>query len=118
MAVPDFNAPKRSELLAKYVDKPVTRYTQFDGFIDAEADSFVHPDEDGDALFSGTTYELMGFDYGVRVLIPDNISAVAAARALTKIAEWVEEDLENQRRERDPENQRRRERDEPGDIPF
>ncbi len=113
MGIPDWKQPKRSELIAKYTDKPVTRYTQYDGFIDAKEDSVVHPDEDGDALFASTTYELMGFDFGVRVLIPDGIEPAAAARSLAKIADWVERDLDNTRRERDRANNPR-----PGDIPF
>ncbi len=90
---------KRSELIAKYTDKPVTRYTQFDGFIDAKEDCVMHPDEDGDVLMAGVTYELMRFDDGVRVLIPDGIEPAAAARSLAKIADWVERSLADMRRE-------------------
>ena len=114
MSVPDWNKSKRSELIAKYMDKPVTRYQQFDGFIDAEEDSVVHPDRDGDAIMCGTTYELMQFDYGVRVLIPDNIESAAAARVLTKIANVVEKDLGMIRRLREEAN----EVTSPGDPPF
>lgn len=104
MAIPDWKKPKRSELIAKYTDKPVTRYTQFDGFIDAKEDSVMHPDEDGDQVMAGTTYELMRFDDGVRVLIPDGIEPAAAARSLAKIADFVERDLADMRRRRDKDN--------------
>jgi hypothetical protein len=114
MGVPDWKQPKRSELIAKYTDKPVTRYQQFDGFINAEEDSLIQPDQDSDAIMGGTTYELMRFDFGVRVLIPDNIEAADAARALTKIADVVDQYLDMYRRRRDEDN-----RDTPtSDFPF
>ncbi len=92
--------PKRSGLVAKYIDKPVTRFDQFDAFINAKPDDVVRPDEDGDALFAGETHELMSFDSGVRVLIPDGVEPEDAARALTKIADLVERDLKQARDER------------------
>ena len=115
MAVPDWNAPKRSELIAKYTDKPVTRYYQFDGFVHAPADAIVRPDEDGDANFAGETYELMAYDFGVRVLIPDGISPQDAARSLTKLADWIERDLGRMRQESEA---RRRGEGTTGEVPF
>jgi hypothetical protein len=102
--------PKTSDLVAKYADKPVTRYDQFDGFLNAKEDSVMHPDEDGDVLLGGETHELMSFDSGVRVLIPDGVEPEDAARALTKIADWVERDLDFTRK--------RRAEDTRGDVPF
>lgn len=115
MGIPDWNAPKRSELLAKYADKPVTHYYQFDGFIHAQPDGVVRPDEDGDANFAVETYELMAYDWGVRVLIPDGISPQDAARSLTKLADWVERDLGRMQQESEA---RRRGKGAPGEIPF
>lgn len=117
MPVPDWRQPKRSELIAKYTDRPVTRYQQFDGWVDCPAgDSHVRPDEDGDAFTGGTTYELMRFNAGVRVLVPDGIAPRDAARVLSKIADLVERDLDAERRRRDEAN-----RGGPpgvGDMPF
>jgi hypothetical protein len=85
--------PTREDLLEKYERKPVTHYRQFDAFVGQEpGDYLVVPDEDGDALFVGHTYELMAFDQGVRVLVSDAVSLEAAERALSKIIAWIKED--------------------------
>jgi hypothetical protein len=115
MAVPDWNAPKRSELIAKYADRPVNHYYQFDGFVHAPHDDILRPDEDGDALFAGETYELMAYNFGVRVLIPDSISPRDAARTLTKVADWVERDLGRMRQASEA---RRRGEGTTGEVPF
>jgi hypothetical protein len=100
--------PTKEELLEKYASRPVTHYQQFDAFLGVEpGDPVVVPDEDGDALMGGQTYELMRWTNGPRVLVPDVYEPADIARALRKIADWVEEGLEGLRE--DHAAQRRRE---------
>jgi hypothetical protein len=84
--------PTHEELLRGYESKPVTHCHEIDALEGVEpGDAFIVPDEDGDALLKGDTYELMRLHDGVRVLVSDAASAESAARLLRKVADWVEE---------------------------
>jgi len=88
---PDYAAKQRC--LEHYARLPEPQaFIQYDGFTNALRDSIVHPDEDGDALFAGTTYELMTGSVGVRVLMPERTTTLEAVRVLRKIANWIERD--------------------------
>ena len=81
---------RKDELLKKYATKPVSVFTQYDCFIDAEEDSVMHPDRDGDVLFRSTTAELMSGAVSVRVLISPEVKRKDAIRALQKIAKGID----------------------------
>lgn len=82
---------KKTSLLKKYIDRPVTKFRQYDCFIDSHTDDMFRPDADGDCLFSGDTDELM-HGSSVRVLIRPEETRGNVVRALLKIAQWVNED--------------------------
>ena len=85
----EHESPTKPKLLAKYLDKPVTKFKQYDCFIDAGPDCVFQPDKDGDFLFGeNTTHELM-HGTSVRVLIRPDESKQDVVRVLLKIAEQI-----------------------------
>lgn len=80
-------------LLNHYAQREPTHFAQIDGFyvgIECDDDD-MRPDDDGDCIMGGATYELMrGAE--VRVLVKYGTSATQAIRLLKKITAWLEQD--------------------------
>ena len=77
---------RKLELLKHYEGKEAHAFGQFDAFVNApRGDAVVHPDEDGDAFFSGLTYELMSGGPAVRVLATSEASVKDVRRVLRKM---------------------------------
>jgi hypothetical protein len=83
---------RKADLLAKYAEKPVTAFSQFDGFIVShEGDDVMRPDGDGHCIMCGDTEELMhGAD--VRVLVKPDTLVKDASAMLRKIADIIDRD--------------------------
>ena len=70
-------------------------FLQFDAFYCPEGgDSFVHPDNDGDWLSGGATWDLMGGPPGsatwnVRILVQRKATKNDALRAIKKLRKWI-----------------------------
>ena len=84
---------KKGDLLEHYAGREPTQFVQYDGFAKNQADGIFNPDKDGDTLFSGDTWELMG-GAGVRLLIDPELGRADILRLLAKISkqikrEWV-----------------------------
>ena len=82
----------KAELLEKYSGKEPSTFLQFDGFADAEPDCIMHPDKDGDCLFTSNTHELMTGGVDVRILITAGISKKATLRLLKKLRKIISEE--------------------------
>jgi hypothetical protein len=84
--------PVRERLLSDAARKPVTEFTQYDGFFPGPdgIDSVIRPDEDGDCVFGPSQVRELRNGTPVRVQIEPGVSAAAAARVLRKIAEGIE----------------------------
>jgi hypothetical protein len=83
----------KGELLEHYAEREPTAFYQFDGWHlgVGHGDDVMHPDEEGDCLASGTTYELMhGAD--VRVLVKRGMAPEIAAQLLEKLTSWIRRD--------------------------
>jgi hypothetical protein len=80
------------ELLAHYAGKAPHKFVQYDVFCQAEADSMVQPDPDGDWTCCSETYELMSGGPTVRVLILPGTPVNDVRRALKKISKWIKRD--------------------------
>ena len=79
----------KAELLAKYAQRQALLFHQFDGFLNSADD--LSDVGDGDAIFSGSTYELRnGID--VRIQILDGTTKEDAVRILRKMVESIERD--------------------------
>lgn len=68
-------------------------FIQYDAFSDCEADSLIHPDEQGDWLSRGNTIELMSGST-VRILINPQSTKDEVIRLLHKIIDWIQRDPE------------------------
>jgi len=84
---------KKGDLLEHYAGREPNKFVQYDGFAKNQADGIFNPDKDGDTLFSGDTWELMG-GAGVRLLIDPELGRADILRLLAKISkqikrEWV-----------------------------
>lgn len=77
--------PTRDELLAHYARREPVAFMQFDGFSGVPLEDVTTPDQEGDAVMAGETFELMSGAYAVRVLISRGTDAPTAERLLTKI---------------------------------
>ena len=78
--------PTRDELLAQYARREPVAFVQIDGFAGVPPqDDVMRPDEDGDAVMLGETFELMSGAYAVRVLVTRGTDATTARRLLRKI---------------------------------
>jgi hypothetical protein len=83
---------RRLELLKHYNDKPVSSFTQYDGFAHISKDDyFMDPDADGDCLSSKITQELMTGNTTVRVLIAKGTKKDDVIRLLGKLLDFVKE---------------------------
>lgn len=82
----------KQDLLDHYdrLDGPVP-FLQYDGFVQMWGDSVAQCDSDGDALFWGTTYELMSGGVPVRILVSERASAEDVIRILRKVAHLIKE---------------------------
>lgn len=78
-------------LLAKYLNRPITEFQQYDAFINSHRDSVFVPDDDGDCLFGTETSELM-HGASVRVLIRPDEKKADVVRSLLKITDWINRD--------------------------
>jgi len=78
--------------LEHYADRPLTKFTQFDGFANVIPDYVMRPDEDGDTTFSGHTEELMTGGCAVRILVTEGTSQETAVRLIKKLLNWIESD--------------------------
>ena len=80
-------SPTKKEVMEHYaeVEKP-TEYIQIDGWSKVEpGDPHIHPDEDGDCIIRGTSFELWRGGYTVRVHIRKGGSSAEAIKVLTKM---------------------------------
>ena len=80
----------RPTLLADYTTKAMRRFAQFDVHFNTADDDMLHPDEDGDALMGGLSYDFGNFD-GVRLRFPAGMPQEYAIRAARKLAAWLEQ---------------------------
>jgi len=81
-----------AECLAKYAERKPQKYLQIDGHhLPDGGDDIMRPDEDGDCINSGSTWELMAHN-DVRVLIGTGVDAQVAVRQLRKIIDWIVRD--------------------------
>jgi hypothetical protein len=83
---------QKRRLLEHYAEREPKRFRQFDVFTDALADCVMEPDEDGDCIFGGATYELMNGCWDVRCLINPKLNKADAVRSLRKVLECIERD--------------------------
>jgi hypothetical protein len=80
--------------LIHYSNKPLTKFSHFDGFAKIDAENSIspdqRPDEDGDDLWE-TPYaeELMSGGYAVRILVPEGTSQEVATRLIKKLLNWI-----------------------------
>jgi hypothetical protein len=79
------------ERLAHYAQRETRRFWQYDCFANAEEDSIVKPDEDGDAFFLTNPTELM-HGATVRVLIGQSARYHDVVRGLLKILVYITKD--------------------------
>jgi hypothetical protein len=79
------------EKLLHYATRDLKSFVQMDGFINAIEDSCIHPDEDGDALFTLKTQELMTGAVNIRTLIIPGTNPQDVKRVLNKFADWYGE---------------------------
>ena len=96
--VGEFELPEsevRRELLAEARTKPVQHLLQLDMHqgVHPENDEALTPDADGDCLVISERLELRRFA-GVRVQLPVLYDRAAAARALHKVAAWLESGID------------------------
>ncbi|CAN5459994.1 hypothetical protein BH20ACI3_BH20ACI3_41880 [soil metagenome] len=61
--------PTRDELLARYARREPVAFVQIDGFSGVPLEDVMTPDQEGDAVMLGETFELMSGVYAVRVLV-------------------------------------------------
>jgi hypothetical protein len=80
--------PTKHELLAKYLDRGVTEFVQFDCFLNSTDDYVCAPDKDGDALTMQTTFELM-HGAEIRLFIKPNVNKADALRGIFKISDFI-----------------------------
>lgn len=96
----------KGELLEHYAGKDPTAFYQFDGFAGVHGDDVLRPDDDGDSIMGGGTYELMTGAYAVRVLVTRGTPEAVAVRLLKKIRKSIKRNplvwLEAEPADRDP----------------
>jgi len=79
----------KKELLEHYSYRDPFGFIQLDCFTNTPGDDVMTPDEDGDCLMSGATFDLMTGNTAVRVLIRPDVDKQTLARALSKMVTWV-----------------------------
>ena len=84
------SAPKAIELLLKCLRKPVRRFYQVDGDHLDGPDGLIQPDEDGDAIMSGWSWELRNTGLPIRIMIHDGASKRDVLRLLMKVGIRIE----------------------------
>jgi hypothetical protein len=82
---------KRHELLVEAAKKPIRKLIQFDCFFDSVGDDVTISDQDDDALFSATVFDLRNMDC-LRVTLPVGTKREDALRGLGKIVQWIRSD--------------------------
>ena len=82
--------PSKQQLLDHYARKPVTEFTQIDGFWLHGRDDVLKPDELGRAVMTSQTYELMSTRPDVRVLVPGGTSRERLCSLLQRILNDIE----------------------------
>ena len=83
--------PTKKKLLKHYATKEPRLFIQYDVFTGLSGnDSFVHPDQDRQAIMYGETYELMSGNTDVRVLLEPEVSKVDAVLALLKVVMLIQ----------------------------
>lgn len=90
----DKNSENKAELLAKYLNKPVTKFRQFDFFAnETECACGEGHDTSGGTAYASDTFELMrGAD--VRLLINPDASKSDVLHGLMILAQFVNDDFE------------------------
>jgi hypothetical protein len=78
----------KANLLAKYAQKPVSKFHQFDGH---ERTDDIVTDCGGFGCTASETYELMSGAISVRVLIVPGTPADFVQKVLAKVADWYPE---------------------------
>ncbi len=82
---PRDNSPSKAQLLAKYIDRPVTQFKQYDVDLNAQND---YSDKDGDSLSNMMTYELLECA-SVSIFINPREKKSDILRGLFKLADYV-----------------------------
>ncbi len=82
---PRDDSPSKAQLLAKYIDRPVTQFKQYDVDLNAQND---YSDKDGDSLSNMMTYELLD-GATVSVFIRPSEKKSDILRGLFKLADYV-----------------------------
>ncbi len=82
--------PTKQELLNHYNTRVPNRFQQIDGYDDIEENEVVQPDEDGHAIFTCDTYELMAGST-VRVLVNPDAPKETVIALLDKIRRQYED---------------------------
>jgi hypothetical protein len=85
--------PSKQELLDRYKSRQPNHFQQIDGYDDIEENEVVQPDEDGHAIFSCETYELMAGST-VRVLVRPDTPKETVIALLDKIRRQYEHENE------------------------
>jgi hypothetical protein len=80
----------KKQLLKEAERKKSRFFHQVDGFVaNMLADSLIHPDEDGDLIVTGNTWELINSDNEVRVLFHQDGKPEDVIRLLEKILKFL-----------------------------
>ena len=82
---------RKKDKLAHYGDRNLVSFMQYDAFIDIDGDDIMHPDNDGDCLFTGDTEELMS-GVPIRVLVVDGTKKADVVRCLGKLLDVIKKD--------------------------
>ncbi len=85
--------PTKEQLLERYAapQRVVRRFYQYDGFLLPDGgDDILIPDDDGDVLSAGVTFELNASEQPVRVWVHESTAPADAVRLLRKVAAWIE----------------------------
>lgn len=83
---------RKADCIDHYSIREAKLFKQYDGFLDCDQlDDFIKGDEDRDCIMGNSaTWELMQ-GASVRVLIPENTTAIEAVRLLKKITNSIEQ---------------------------
>lgn len=74
--------------VARYLEKPVRRFRQLDGWANRGYDGLMVPDDDGDVLCGGIVHDRQISGTTVRVLIDPDADSADVFRVLAKLADW------------------------------
>lgn len=82
--------PQREEIILQAAEKPIRKMVQFDVFTGAVEDDLIVPDEDGDWISFGSSYDLVRSEC-IRLRFIAGTPLADVSRALRKIASEIDE---------------------------